>query len=383
MINLGPTSDGSGNVYVTTSGNGCRLHALDRDTGATRWCSESLDRLVVASSPLIDREGHLYIADGRAMHSFTSAGTLRWKVPIIGVPMSAQFTRDGAILFITHVGIIYLLDRMNGSAVAPPFALVEDASFDPADGAMACMRGLPACPSANMPVVDLATGRFYFTFWTPGAAAAGVRAMRLTGGASPAFEELWRNDSLAGGSASSPVLSADGSRLYLTDNEGSVHALDASSGSLIWSLSIGYASGGSLSLSPEGLIMPAGGSKASLMAIADRGDRGEILWKRDDLRNFGIATQARGFRAYPTVARERGKADLLIVDTRTGDVLDRDPLPGTPIFTVGTTIDDDGTVYVPTIGGELHAFRPGPALDEAGGTRPSERTGPPRRGMSG
>ena len=35
MINLGPTSDGLGRVYVTTSGTGCRLHALDRDSGKT------------------------------------------------------------------------------------------------------------------------------------------------------------------------------------------------------------------------------------------------------------------------------------------------------------------------------------------------------------
>lgn len=94
------------------------------------------------------------------------------------------------------------------------------------------------------------------------------------------------------------------------------------------------------------------------MAIRDRGPHGEIIWRKAGLQNFGIATQAAGSLAYPTVRTGSGTADLLVVDTRTGAELDREPIPGRPFFTVGTTIDIDGTVYVPTIRGELHAFRP-------------------------
>lgn len=35
---------------------------------------------------------------------------------------------------------------------------------------------------------------------------------------------------------------------------------------------------------------------------------------------------------------------------------DREPLPGTPLFSVGITVGPDGTVYVPSITGELYAF---------------------------
>jgi outer membrane protein assembly factor BamB len=358
MINLGATSDGEGRLYVTTGGPGCRLHALDRATGRTIWCSEVVDKLAVTSSPLLDREGRIFLADGKAMRAFDREGTIRWTTPIIGVPLSAQFTPAGDLFFITHVGVIYILDRRTGRPAVAPYALVEDPQFDPAQGAMACMRGLPGCPSANTPAMDLATGRFFFTFWTPGAANAGVRAMRIVSGSQPRLVEEWANEGLPGGSASSPDLSTDGKRLYLTDNQGGLHALDAATGHILWSRSIGYASGGSVSLSPEGLIIPAGGRGAALMAIEDRGDRGVVRWKRDGLNNFGVATQAAGFKAYPTISTGRGTADLLVIDTRNGRILDRETIPGKPFFTVGTTIDLDGTVYVPTIRGELHAYRP-------------------------
>jgi outer membrane protein assembly factor BamB len=361
LINLGPTSDGKGRVYITTSGSGCRLHALDRASGRIIWCSDVVGKLAVASSPLIDRDGHLYLGDGQAMRSFDRNGRIWWTHPIIGVPLSAQFTPAGDLIFITHVGMIYVLNRETGEPVIAPHALVDKPAFDPAQGALACMRGLPECPSANTPAMDLATGRFFFTFWAPGAKNAGIRAMRITNGPSPRLVEEWTNDGLMGGSAASPDLSADGRRLYLTDNAGSLHALDAATGRILWSLPIDYASGGAVSTSPQGLIMPAGGRGASLMAIEDRGDHGAILWKQDALKNFGVATQAAGFKAYPTVSTGPGTADLLVVNTRTGAVLDRETIPGKPIFTVGTTVDQDGTVYVPSFRGELHAFIPSDA----------------------
>lgn len=356
MINLGPTVDGAGRVYFTSSGSGCRLHALDSSTGKTLWCSDAVDKLVVASSPLIDRDGNLFVADGRVMRSFDSKGVIRWTTPIIGVPLSALFTGQGDVFFITNVGMIYILDRGSGRPVLAPYPLVPNPSFDPARGAMACMRGLPDCPSANTPAIDLATGRFFFTFWAPGTPCAGIRAMRLTAGPNPELVAEWTNDSLPGGSASSPDISADGKRLYLTDNDGGLHALDAQTGQILWSFPLGYAAGGSVSTSPEGLIIPAGGAKAALMAVRDAGDRAELLWREADINNFGVATQAAGFKAYPTASLGRGRADLLTIDTRSGAILDRDPIPGKPVFTVGTTIGPDGTVYVATIFGELHAY---------------------------
>lgn len=61
---------------------------------------------------------------------------------------------------------------------------------------------------------------------------------------------------------------------------------------------------------------------------------------------------------YATVVQGRFGNDLVVLDTATGDELDREHLPGTPVFTVGTTVGPDGTVYVPAVVGELYALVP-------------------------
>jgi outer membrane protein assembly factor BamB len=357
-INLGATVAPSGRVYLTTTAPGCHLYVLDGATGETVWCSDAVDRLAVVSSPLLDRDGRAFLADGDAMHAFDADGDLLWETPIVGVPLSAQFTPQGHVIFVTHVGQISVLRRDTGEHVLPPVELVPGATFGPADDLTACARGTAACPSANTPAVDLETGRFYFTFWEPGAAQAGLRAMRYTEDPAPALVDVWTNDTLPGGSASSPVLSADGRRVYVNDNVDSLHAVDARTGREHWSFPIGYAPGGNPSLSPDGLIMPAGGGRAAVLAVQDDGDTATAVWRQDSLANRGISTQTAGGLAYVTVAVEQRRIDLVVVDTATGAELDREPLPGVSFFTVGTTIGPDGTVYVPTIAGGFFAFHP-------------------------
>ncbi|MFA5937814.1 MAG: PQQ-binding-like beta-propeller repeat protein [Sinimarinibacterium sp.] len=365
-VNLGPTSDPWGQTYVTVNALvGCALYALDSATGETVWCSEEVDRFAAISSPLIDREGNLYLADGSAMHAFRRDGTVLWETPIQGVPLSAQFTAQGNVVFVTHIGYIYLLDRRSGANLVEPLALDPGATWNPALGVGACATGRPECPSANTPAIDPATGRFIFTFWTPGAQTSGIRAVQVSEGAAPSLTPLWTNESLPEGSASSPTLSADGSRVYVTDNAGSLHALSTRSGDMIWSFEIGYPAAGSPSRSPEGLIMPAGGRLGAVMAIADRGDHAELAWRNDTLINGGISTQAAGGLAYVTAFGAIN--ELVVVDTRDGTELDREPLIGVTGFTVGTTVGLDGTVYVPAFLGELFAFRPDTGVAE--GTR--------------
>lgn len=359
-INLGPTIAPDGRVYLTSTMLGCHLQAIDGASGETLWCSPDLGLFAVTSSPLIDRQGRLFIADGEAMYALDASGTARWARPIKGVPFSAQFTAEGRLIFITHLGDIHVLDRASGAPMLPTVELIPGASWDPAQGIFACATGTAQCPSANTPAVDPHSGLFFFTFWAPGTPQAGVRAMRYTEDPAPALTHVWTNDSLPGGSASSPVLSADGTRVYVNDYVDSVHALDAASGATIWSFPIGFASGGSPSLSPGGLIMPAGGGQSPLLAVRDAGDHGELAWRRDDLLNRSLPTQAAGDKVYATVDAGQFRNELVVLDSATGAELDREPIPGTAVFSVGTTIGLDGTVYVPTIVGGLYAFRPAP-----------------------
>ncbi len=356
-INLGPTSDERGRLYLTlNSPAGCHLFALDSATGDTVWCSAAVDRFASISSPLLDREGRLFVADSRAMHAFTTDGEPLWQAPIVGVPLSAQFTPDGHLIFITHIGRIYVLKREDGRALLPPLELVPGATYTPGEPVLACATGRPACPSANTPAID-PSGRFIFTFWTPGAATSGLRAVQYRGGAQPSLTPLWTNESLPGGSASSPTLSADGRRVYVTDNDGSLRALSTASGEEIWSFSFGYAAAGSPSRSPAGLVMPAGGGFGPVLAVWDRGDRGELAWIQEGWTNGGIPTQAAGELAYVTDLVGGVINELVVADTRSGAELERHRL-GLVGFTVGTTLGLDGTVYVPSILGRLFAFRP-------------------------
>jgi outer membrane protein assembly factor BamB len=357
-INLGPTIDPDGRVYLTSTAEGCHLQALDGATGETLWCSREVDQFAVASSTLLDRDGRLFVADGEAMHALDRDGGLLWETRLNGVPLSAQFTPEGRLIFVTHIGTIYVLDRDTGDEVLAPLELVPGATWDPASGMAACARGTAECPAANTLAVDPDTGRFSFTFWAPGAARAGLQAMRYTEDPEPTITPLWTNESLPGGSGSSPDLSADGTRVYVNDNVDSVHALDAETGEAIWTFPIGYASGGSPSTSPEGLIMPAGGRQSPLLALRDEGEHASLAWRADALTNRGIPTQAAGDKVYATVAAAGQATELVVIDSATGAELDREPIPGTSVFSVGTTIGPDGTVYVPTVVGGLAAFRP-------------------------
>jgi outer membrane protein assembly factor BamB len=354
-INLGATIGDDGRAYVTSTVEGCHLQAFDTTTGETLWCSTEVDRYAVASSPLLDRDGRLFVADGEAMRALDTDGVVIWETPIDGVPLSAQLTPEGRVLFITHIGRVYVLDRETGEALLPPVELTPGATWDGTTALAACARGTAECPSANTPAIDAATGRFYFTYWADGADQAGMRAMRYTEDPAPAVTPVWTNDNLPGGSGSSPDLSADGSRLYVNDNVDSLHALDADTGEEIWSFRTGHAAGGSPSTSPSGQIVPAGGV---VMAIQDEGDQARLAWRRDDLSNRGIAVQTAGDRLYAVVGTGAGdrRNDLVVLDATTGEELDREELPGTSVFTVGTTIGPDGTVYVPSIVGGLYAF---------------------------
>jgi PQQ enzyme repeat. len=358
-INLGATTGKDGRVYITTSAAGCHLYCLDAHTGETLWCTDAVNKYAVASSVLIDREGRLFLADDEAMHAFDNKGKLLWETPIKGFPLSAQFTQTGRLIFITHIGNVYVLDRkngkplINGQNLLPGFA--ADSSFKP----IACMKGTKDCPCANTLAFDEKNGRFMFTYWQPGTASAALWAMRYTEKPRAGFVKLWENNSLPGGSASSPDISVDGKRVYVNDNNGFLYALDADDGHVIWKYGIGFNPGGSQSTSPGGFIMPAGGNGAKVMCLQDRGDSAVLMWKNDAWTNRGLPAQAKGGVAYVTVASGAGRFqnDLVVVDVRTGGELDRHALPGTTIFSVGTSVGMEGNVYVPTFNGWLFAFR--------------------------
>ncbi|WP_430333384.1 PQQ-binding-like beta-propeller repeat protein [Rhodococcus sp. ACT016] len=356
----------NGQIFLTSQAEqGCNLLSFQIESGRKRWCNR-IGPGAAASSPVVDAVTNVYVGEEGAMTSFNEHGQLRWRTPVTGVPLAAQFTSDGKLLFITHLGQINVLDPQTGFKVAPSYDLIPPASYTqgmnvetvPNDlGLDQCFDGGSPCPVANSPALDLDSGRFVFTFWRPGAEQADLVAMRYTGGDKAKIEPDWSASTLPGGSASSPVLSADGKTVYGNDNAGHLWAVDAQSGALEWSHDLGYRPLGSPSVTADGLIVPAGGEKGRLSALRDRGDHAEVVWERRDLQHLGSPALAAGATGYTVVRDGDNGLALLTFDTTTGDTRDQDTLPGATGFTAGTSIGPNGEVLTPTLIGELFVLK--------------------------
>lgn len=357
----------NGQIFLTSrTEKGCNLFSFQIESGRKRWCRQ-LNPGVVASTPVVDGAANVYVGESGAMNSFNEHGQLRWRTPVVGTPLSAQFTGDGHLLFITQLGQINVLDTQTGQKVVAPYDLIPPPSATdgaagvavlPDDkGLNTCFFGSSECPVANTPAIDLESGKFYFTFFAPGAPVAELVAMKYSGGDDPAITQEWSSDTLPGGSAASPDLSADGSVVYTNDNEGKLWAVDAETGDPRWSYDIGFAAAGSPSTSAEGILIPAGGAGGHLLALQDNGDQAELLWERKDLLQLGVPAQTEGSTGYTVVREGADGLALITFDTSTGETLDQDTLPGATGFTVGTSIGPKGEVLTPTLIGELFVLR--------------------------
>ncbi len=369
-IGAGATIGPEGNLYVGAGlgdigsfKRNCHLFAFDGDTGEMLWCKNSLNDHLVTSSPLIDIDGNIFIGDNESMASFTSNGKPRWREDIIGFPISSQFTPDGRVIFITHIGRIYVMDRNTGELVVPVYELVPGQDYDARfKDYQECLFGLlgSACFSANTLAIDLESGRFFFTLLKPSESEGIVAGFRYIGGRSPTVIPLWNNSTLVGGSASSPVISNNGKRIYLADYSNNIVALSALTGKVIWKLDIGFVPLGSLSVSDSGRIIPAGNLNSDTIAITDMGDHAEVLWQRPDIHSRSIAAQTENDIAYVVAAKNGSLAglDLWVLNAETGETLDFEPISDVAQITVGTSISSNGYVYIPTISGGIYGFKP-------------------------
>jgi len=355
-----------GQIFLTArTDSGCNLFSFQSDSGRKRWCTR-IGAGSALSTPVVDRATNIYVGEDGAMLSFDERGQLRWRTPVTGTPLSAQFTGDGNLLFVTQLGQVSVLDPQTGRGVAAPYDLIPPASYtqganiDPLPNDLGiddCVAGGPLCPVATSPAIDLATGRIVLTFRRPGAPQADLVALRYDGGESPRISEEWSTALLAGGSASGPVLSRDGKSVYANDNAGHLWALDTESGSLNWTYDLGYAARGGPSVSDRGVIIPAGAENGRLLALRDRGDHAEVLWERAGVVQRGATAQTPGSTAYTVVRDGENGLALLTFDSTTGETLDQDVLPGASGSTAGTSVGPDGEILTPTLIGELFVLK--------------------------
>jgi len=243
-------------TYATTTHpdpDGCRLWALDTQTGAARWC-QTYPPSIGQGAVEVDAEGQLYFTVGDAMVSLTPAGEERWRTSFsaageMDAPWGLHFTPEGHIATVTTSGVVHLLDRQDGTGLAslsiadewgfvPPTALDISGDLDlisllPAaiqdnireiwgsggegdsDFSMASFLGAGGFVDNTLGVDP--SGRLYIIGGGPDEEHGALVQVRVSGtSASPTLEAGWAAIT-SGGSATSPSISGDGRYVVIGD----------------------------------------------------------------------------------------------------------------------------------------------------------------------
>lgn len=336
---------------------GCSLMVWEADRGARqRWCSRLWQGGGLAS-PLFDGFDNLYVGQPGAMLSFPPTQWIRWRRPVIGVPMTPRFVSSDRVLVVTHLGQVLVFDAHRGDVVGTPVDLV--AGIDPSDsqrGLADCPLGRPLCPVAAAPAFSSATGSIVLGLWEPGAERPVVVGLRYRPGQTPLVARDWTSTAVEGGPLGSPVLSSDGKTAYLNGRDQRMWALDTSNGQAKWSVALDFQPQTPPSVTPDGLIVAGGGPDAKLVAVRDAGDKGEQVWERADVVPQSTSSRAGADIAY-TVTRDRGMS-LLAFDPADGHTVNTYPLPDATGFPVGVSIGHDRRVVAATSDGQVFGFTP-------------------------
>ncbi|MEU5843341.1 PQQ-binding-like beta-propeller repeat protein [Rhodococcus sp. NPDC047139] len=356
----------NGQVSVTAATeSGCNLFSFQMDSGRKRWCTR-LAPAVTTITPVSDAVANIYVGEDGGLLSFNEHGQRRWRIPVSGSPRSAQFTSDGNLLVVTHFGQVNVVDPQTGQLEAPLFDLVPVPTLAdgqnlprPASdhGLPACFGGSEDCPVATTPAVDTATDRIFVTVWRPGTDRSALVALRYTAGEDAAVTEEWSATDLPGGAVTSPVLSADGSTVYIHDGEGALWALDAATGQARWSHEAGRAGAVAPAVTADGLLLVAAADGSiPLTALRDGGDAVDVVWERTDVSPFGAPAVTADGRAYVVVEGDDGLV-AAVLDTADGRTIAEEALEPSTGLPVGSGIGPDGEFVITTVDGEVVVLR--------------------------
>ncbi|MDL9935625.1 PQQ-binding-like beta-propeller repeat protein [Gordonia sp. ABSL1-1] len=346
------------NVGVTAStANGCNTFVLDPHSGRKNFCKRMREGVEVASM-LVDQYDQPYLGEQTTILAFNAGGAIRWRAGVTGVPLSAKFAAPGVALVVSTLGQIQLIDTQTATLVAPEVKLRPDADpNDPLYGFGECLSDGPRCVVPAPAAVDPGRERFFLNVWPPGAIASQIRALgygQVDGQRKVA--ELWHAD-VPGGVIGPATLSADGSTVYAFSRLGQLVALDAATGKTRWAYNNGGYGFGTMSVSPDGLIIPTGVIGAPLTLLRDTGDHAEQVWQRTDLATVSLSTLTASGTAW-TVVRDAGKDSLSLTEVSTvdGKTLRSLPMPESVGFATGVAVSPTGQIAVATNIGEVYFY---------------------------
>ncbi|SPM28132.1 Outer membrane protein assembly factor BamB, contains PQQ-like beta-propeller repeat, partial [Mycobacterium terramassiliense] len=342
---------------------GCSLMEWQNDdNGRQRWCVR-LAQGGGFAGPLFDGFDNLYVGQPGAFLSFPVTQWTRWRQPVIGMPTTPRFLGNGQLLVTTHLGQVLVFDSHRGEVVGSPLDLVD--GVDPTDatrGLADCAPARQGCPVAGAPAYSARNGIVVLGVWQPGAAAAGLVGLKYHAGQSPLLSREWTSDAVSAGVIASPVLSADGSTIYVNGRDQRLWALHAADGKVKWSAPLGFLAQTPPAVTPRGLIVSGGGPDTRLAAFKDAGDHADAAWRRDDVTPLSSSSLAGGGVGYAVVGGPAADGapgmSVLVFDPADGHTLNSYPLPAASGYPVGVAVGNDRRVVAATSDGQVYGFAP-------------------------
>ncbi|MBX3024375.1 hypothetical protein KF840_05635 [bacterium] len=392
----GPVFDRAGNLYFSPfiPYENVVLVSLEPASGARRWAIAGTGAPPGGSTPLVladpDTPGAeiVYLALYDRALAVRTDGTVVWDVPTGLTVGPAPFgylvlglnyvPAADALVALTGDGHLYALDRATGAPLlAAPFVLpggptpTVPSSLPPAivAAADAQFRTLVNVPPGSLPLftaallgngvrvanmfsVDPASSQLWVAATAPdgedgtvdGVSQLGAlfRLGLVAGTAGYEMHEVCHR-SFTGGSASTPTISADGSRIYLGDNTSLLLAIDTDCGDL-WSVDVGAQIFGSVAAASDRREIYTSTSHG-ITKVVDHGTSGSVEWTAD-LDVFDLATGQQNLNMNLVAIGANG----LAFQAGAGVVLNGTGLPST----VGTGVLDreNGSVRSFVAGGE-------------------------------
>jgi outer membrane protein assembly factor BamB len=352
---------GSGS-YLAVNGQtpgGCSLMVWEADNRARqRWCT----RLVQGgglSSPLFDGFDNVYVGQPGAMVSFPPTQWIRWRQPVIGMPTTPRILAPGQLLVVTHLGQVLVFDAHKGVVVGSPLDLVSGVNpTDSTRGLADCQQARAGCPVAAAPAFSSAAGIVVLGLWEPNAPTPTLVGLRYRPGQTPLITREWTSNAVGGGPLASPVLSSDGKTAYVNGHDQRLWAINTADGEPKWSVPLNYLAQTPPSVAPNGVIVAGGGPGAKLLGVRDAGDRGDVVWTRDDVAPLSTSSLAGGSIGY-TIAKEGDKGQaLLVFNPADGATVNSYPLPDATGWPVGVSVGHDRRVVTATSDGQVYGFAP-------------------------
>ncbi len=363
FVGNGPLLDNQGNLYFSPQfyhGERVVLVSLDGQTGQRRWTIPADDD-IQASSPafiLNDPENPgaqiIYIIGYNRLMALRPDGSTIWSkdtsLSIYAEELSNKakgkfhsfnyHPATDSLVSVTKAGALFAFSRKTGELIAPigqipgapaisgngtnipDFVLNKvDPLMDEAFGKTD--EGLSLFSSAvnyiyggggivtNFFSIDADTSRIYMAATAEDAAdgtedgrseLGAIYALDLVDDGKGRFEfQVLNRKTFQGGTGSTPALSADGHRLYVSDNHGHVIALDTELAE-VWRLDVGEPLVGSITVSADNNELYAV-TASDVIQLIDNGDHGSRAWTAE-LAGFdgyaNVDVQSNGLTATAT-----------------------------------------------------------------------------------